>query len=151
MATGPVELTPRTASEQIDRAALRELSIAQARLAIDTHTKKRLLKSALVTSGGALACLLATQVVLGFVSSTHTGIHTLASVGYVLAIFWMFAAGTAARQLLRSHLSRQASLRENIERASERRKAVDRDTANTAVEPEAAAEDAVEANDSAVS
>ena len=124
MGGGTVEMTRRAPAEVTDLSAMRELANTHAKMAIDTHGKKRLVRSALITSTAAVGCMVAATLVLQFVSAEYTAVRTVTMIGYVGAIFWIFAAFKVVQQLVSEHISQQTELRDNIERA-ERRKTPD--------------------------
>ncbi len=75
------------------------------------------MKTALVTSAGAMGSLLATVLVLQIADADDHAIRTGAMAGMVAAVFFVYSASVAASQLLSSHRSHDAELRANIERA----------------------------------
>jgi len=112
-----LDMVPRAPAEVADLAAMRELANNQARLAIDAHGRKRLIRTALITSSAALGCLLTTMLFLALVEPHHTAFRTLAMAGFVGTVFWLFTAGTALQQLYATWCAQQEGLRGNIERA----------------------------------
>ncbi len=117
VATEPVELLRRSSSSVPNYGAMREVARSHAKLAIDTHGRKRLVRAALVTSSAALATLLATMVVVAVLPGQHTALRTLANIGWVGAIFWVFVASNAWQQLAADKHADDTGLRQNIEQS----------------------------------
>lgn len=129
-----MEMTRRSPAEKTDLSAMRALCNIQARNAISTHGKKRLMKNMLTTSTLALASLMVTVLVLQLSSAEHNVIRTGAMAGMVVAVFWAYSAGTAAHQLLAWRRSHEARLKENQARASAKK---EESSANVEVGPTA--------------
>jgi hypothetical protein len=114
----PVEMVRRPKPPQTtDLAAMRELANTQARIAIDIHGRKRLLKKTLGSLAAALACFLGTVLALNFVSSEHHPLRTGAIVGVVAGIYWMLGGVTALQQMMAAPRTRMAAIRSQIEQA----------------------------------
>jgi chromosome segregation ATPase len=117
VATEPVEIQRRTSGAVPNYGAMREVARSHAKLAIDTHGQKRLVRAALITSSAALATMLATIVVVAVLPGQHTALRTLANVGWVGAIFWVFVASKAWQQLAAAKHADETGLQQNIEQA----------------------------------
>ena len=90
---GPAKLKRRAPIEAANLAAMREVAIAEAELAINTHGRKQLIRTALATSSAALGCVLGAMLVLSTVAAHHTTLRTLANIGFAGAVLWLFTAG----------------------------------------------------------
>ncbi len=118
VATEAIEMQRRSSGVVPNYGAMREVARSHAKLAIDTHGQKRLVRAALFTSTAALATLLATIVVVAVLPGQHAALRSLANVGWVGAIFWVFVAGKAWQQVEAAKYADRTGLRQNIEQAS---------------------------------
>jgi hypothetical protein len=112
----PTEMLKRSSGETPNFDAMREVAVSHANLAIGAHGRKRLLRTALITSSAALGAVVITLVLLGGLAHHYTGLRTLANVGWVLAIFWALAASKTWRQVAAARQAEAEGLRENLER-----------------------------------
>ncbi len=100
-----------------DLAKMRELANTQARIAIDIHGRKRLVRSMVTRLGASLMFLLATFIVLN-VLPENAALRTAALGGIVAAIYWLFGGAVDYQKLKNEPTSRKAAIRKQIEAAS---------------------------------
>ena len=126
MATIPamVERTPAQAEqarrtqtiETRDLAKMRELANTQARIAIDLHGRKRLVKNLCGALAISVFFLCATFITLNVLPG-HPALETGALAGVVAAIYWLFRGANLAEKLKNEPVSRKAAIRKQIEAA----------------------------------
>ena len=100
MPMGLTELTRRPQPPQvISYAAMRELANNQARIAIDTHGKKELLKATLINSGLAIACFAGTLTIFTTMPNDVPGLRTGSMAVLVGGVYWLLEAVVAGKEL----------------------------------------------------
>ena len=120
-APAKVERTPQQAEaarrtqtlETRDLAKMRELANTQARIAIDIHGRKRLMKSMAVKLAASAMFLLATFVVLNLLPK-HPALQTGALGVIVAAIYWLFGGVVDLQKLKNEPISRKAAIRRQV-------------------------------------
>jgi hypothetical protein len=116
MPSAPAEMTRRPALRQTtDLTAMRELANTQARIHIDLHGKKRLLRIVLGSLTAAILALTATFAVLILISDDDA-LRTGSMVGIVAGVYWMFGGAKALQQMMSLN---QATLADSLTRAQE--------------------------------
>jgi hypothetical protein len=111
------ELTRRAAPAPTkDLAAMRELANTQARIAIDTHGRKRLVNKILASFIAGVLCLVCTVTLLTLVHDDKA-LQTGSMVGLVAALYWMFGGWTAIQQLRGPQMSRKEAIRAQLDAA----------------------------------
>jgi hypothetical protein len=101
----PVEMARRstTVTEVNDLAAMRELANNHARIAIDTHSKKQLLKTALGAWTGGIGA--ATSSLVGFclLPTDEVVMRAGCMAGFVVSSYWIYRAVSVTQKLLTSN------------------------------------------------
>jgi hypothetical protein len=87
--------------ETSDLAAMRELANTHARIAIDTHGSKRLLKVAAARFGTAAVCVAASAVLLHLTSYEYRASRTLIMAGFVASIYLLWQGSKAVQAMVK--------------------------------------------------
>ncbi len=110
MPEAPLQLVRRAPAQQTaDFGAMRELANTQARIAIDLHGKKRLLRIAVGSITGAALAMAVTLTVL-FVVSDDVALRTGSMVGIVAAVYRMYGGATALQKMMGLQQTSRAEL-----------------------------------------
>jgi hypothetical protein len=109
----PVEMERRstTVGEVNDLAAMRELANNHARIAIDTHGKKQLLKTALGAWTGGIGAAVGSLVVFCLLPTEEVAMRAGCMTGFVASSYWIHRAVTVTQKLLASNPGFAISLR----------------------------------------
>jgi hypothetical protein len=101
----PVEMERRltTVTEVSDLAAMRELANSHARIAIDTHGKKQLLKIALGTWTGGIAAAAGSLVAFCLLPADDVVMRAGCMTGFVVSCYWIYKAVAATQMLWTSN------------------------------------------------
>ncbi len=121
MPEAPLQLVRRVPVQQTaDFGAMRELANTQARIAIDLHGKKRLLRIAVGSITGAALAMAVTLTVL-FVVSDDVALRTGSMVGIVAAVYWMYGGTTALQKMMGLQQTSRAELLAQLAQAEARK------------------------------
>jgi hypothetical protein len=121
MPEAPLQLVRRVPVQQTaDFGAMRELANTQARIAIDLHGKKRLLRIAVGSITGAAIAVAVTLTVL-FVVSDDVALRTGSMVGIVAAVYWMYGGATALQKMMGLQQTSRAELLAQLAQAEARK------------------------------
>ena len=101
----PVEMERRltTVAEVSDLAAMRELANNHARIAIDTHGKKQLLKTALGAWTGGIGAAAGSLVAFCLLPADELVMRAGCMTGFMASGYWIYRAVTVTQKLLASN------------------------------------------------